>query len=175
MRARSIQHELGYVRWENFNNVIKKCITLTRGNPEHSFKPAMSLISLPKGAFRSIKDFELNDADIDLIKKMSGYSKPTGTYKIRIENIIVSLLKKYYAAKEIDVITQFWLGQYRYDCKINNVLVEYDEDHHLNESQRIIDRLKNELATQNNYAMVRVQIEEDIVDAILKINAVLEA
>ncbi len=60
--ARDLQDPLGYYRWENFMAVIKRAIEAcqtTGYDPNDHFRGATKMISLGKGAERSIEDFML--------------------------------------------------------------------------------------------------------------------
>lgn len=171
MYARKLQRELGYVKWENFHKVINRSISLVNGNDAHLFKKTSVLCKMPNRAVKKLIDYELNDSDIDLLKKMCGSHKPTASYKLRSETIIISLLIKYYASKDVLVSFQYRLGDYIFDCAVGGeVLFEFDEAHHLNSRVIRNDLLKQEYAIRNGYKVVRATIQDDIVDVIVKIN-----
>src|SRR3990167_4061442 len=60
--SRDLQEPLGYLRWENFMTAIKRAIEsceVTGYNPNDHFRGVTKMISLGKGAERSIDDFML--------------------------------------------------------------------------------------------------------------------
>lgn len=60
--ARDLQIQLGYKRWENFIEVIKKTIQACENAEvpkENHFRKVTKMISLAKGAKREIEDYML--------------------------------------------------------------------------------------------------------------------
>lgn len=60
--ARDIMEPLGYSRWENFLNVIKKAMEScfnSKFNPEDHFRDVTKMVKLGSGSTRSVQDFML--------------------------------------------------------------------------------------------------------------------
>ncbi len=60
--ARELQPLLGYSRWENFELVIKKAITVCEnagGNVDDHFRGVTKMVSIGSGAARPVKDYIL--------------------------------------------------------------------------------------------------------------------
>nr|DAG38707.1 MAG TPA: DNA-damage-inducible protein D [Caudoviricetes sp.] len=60
--ARDIMEPLGYSRWENFLNVIKKAMEScfnSKINPEDHFRDVTKMVKLGSGSTRSVQDFML--------------------------------------------------------------------------------------------------------------------
>lgn len=69
---------------------------------------------------------------------------------------------------------QFRLDDFKYDALINdNLLLEFDEQHHCRKKQQKIDLEKTKVAKKCGYRILRVGIQDDIIDIILKMEKIL--
>jgi hypothetical protein len=174
MRARSLQKELGYQDWRNLHDVIKKAIEYSRCDPSIIIKKRKSKAKIGSGAYRDVVDYELNANGVDLIKKFSSASKPIAGYRYRSETSVVHMIAKYYSSRGVFCSFQFRLDKFIYDCKIgSSILFEFDESHHDNKTQIIIDNEKTIAAVRNGYKIFRAKVEDDIIDIIISLNSIL--
>lgn len=171
--ARNLQKKLGYKKWDNFHNVINKAIQISKHNKDVYINQIKSPSKIGSNAVRYIIDYTINNNGVDLLKRMTGASKPTSNYSIRNETFYISLLKKYYECKKFKFDFQFRVDKYLFDCKIGDVLFEFDEPHHSNTKQSAIDNLKDICAKENGYKIVRANCNDDIIDIIIRINHII--
>lgn len=168
-KARELQAELGYTEWRNFNNVVRKAIAVINSTGhEGRILGVTRSVKIGNGAIRKIADYDINDAARDLIKKIASNKKLHAWYTVSCETTILNLLKKYCVHKGIEYEHQFQLGEYFYDFKAGNTLIEYDEPHHHSDSkQRAIDLQKDLYAKSRGYNVMRFGLDDDIVDIII--------
>ena len=167
--ARLLKEEIGYAKWENFCCIIKKAIQIC----PKEVKQVTIKAKIGSGAKRDIVDYNLTDRGVELIKKLSNKATPLDYFKINEEGYIVALLDKYFKTKNINIIHQFRIHKYIYDCKISNVLLEIDGHYHLSAKQKIVDKKKDKIAIENGYNIVRITYNNDIIDIILKIENII--
>ncbi len=174
-RARNLQKTLGFSKWSNFKNNIEKCIQISKYDSRYSFKKTLTSVKIGYGAIRNVLDFELNELDVELLHRVCSSQKPITNFAIKNELYIINQIKKFYNARGIDVIHQYKLDKYVYDCKIGeNILFEYDEHYHDTTKQREIDKIKSEAAIALGYNVVRANIGNDMVDILIKIEMELD-
>ena len=167
VRARDICESMGYKTWRNFNNLIEKAIQLINSGTERGIiLKTDTIVKTGYGANRKIVDYELDDDAVNVLKCISSY-KLNKAIRLRNESVMLTLLKKYCYLKGISFDFQFNLDKYKYDCCINNnILIEFDEQQHAVNRQKIIDEKKNEVAKLFGYHVMRFDISNDIVDII---------
>lgn len=167
--ARDIQHLLGYAEWRNFQNLIfrAKNIILHK-HSKGIIRKTKREVEIGSGAKRKIIDFEFDKHAFLVIKELSNSYKLNNYFSIRNETIVLQLVEKYCKGKNIEFCFQYKIGSYCYDCVINkNILIEFDEPHHLKKRQKQIDLIKDEFAINNEYKILRVDLEMDIIDIVL--------
>jgi hypothetical protein len=166
-KARKIYKKIGYVKWENFDNLIGRAKNLiANAIKTGEIEDTHLIVDLGCGAKRKIKDYLLDDDALNLLSELSCSHKLNKVFSIRNEIAIISLLKKYCAIKKIPFKFQYKLGSYIYDCRINNFLLEFDEPHHKGSRQKTIDWNKDIVAKKNNYKIIRIELKDDIMDII---------
>ncbi len=169
--ARNIYKKMGYIRWENFNNLIIKAIQLINNGVENGvINKTYKVITIGSNARRNIIDYELDMDAIKLLERISSHklNKPIA---LRNETVILTMIEKYCTLKNMPFIFQFKIDNFVYDCCINNnILIEFDEPHHKNTSrQKLIDSNKNLVAQYNCFQLIRFDISHDIIDIIIKL------
>lgn len=164
--ARDAYLQLGYARWENFNNLVKRAQNLiNNGEYKGEITQTVKNVNTGKGAVRPLIDYLFDEYAFALIEKLANSYKINSYYSIRNETTILSLLKKYCAYKGIDFEFQYRTGGYVFDCLIeSSCLIEFDEPHHKRSRQSRKDILKDEYALKNGYKLFRFNIEHDIID-----------
>lgn len=170
--AREIYKGMGYIRWENFNNLIEKAIQLINNGVEIGFINRVSkFVTIGSGAKRSVIDYELDLEAINLLERISSH-KLNKSIRIRNETIILTMIKKYCDLKGIPFSFQFRINKFIYDCCINNnILLEFDEHHHDRDGrQKLVDINKNSIAQSNNYKLIRFNVSHDIIDIIVELD-----
>lgn len=172
--CRNLYKKLGFATWENFNFNVEKAIQLINsGSYSGTIKKTSKTVSIGSGAKREIIDYLIDDDALNLIKQLS-YNKIVGKPAVRNEIAILTLLKKYCDGKQIDFQMQYKLNNFKYDALINNnLLLEFDEQHHCRKKQQIIDLEKTNLAIEHGFYILRVGIKDDIIDIILKMEQIL--
>jgi len=172
--GREIYKELGYIKWSNFYNLIKKAQQIINNCLDRGIiVPTFKNINIGSGATRKVIDFDLDDNAIKVLKDIS-CNKLKKSPKARSETMFLSLVEKYCKIKNIKFDFQFRLDGYVFDCCVNNnILIEFDEPHHCEKRQTIKDRAKDTSSEKNNYKIIRVEICDDIIDIICKIEDAL--
>lgn len=168
--GRELQVVLEYKEWRNFKNVIEKASQLiSSGLSSGRVVETSKFIELPFGAIREIIDYKLDKDAVKLVNSLA-YNKLKKAPTSRNETMILSMVEKYCIAKGIEFEFQYPLEEYRFDCLIGNkLLIEFDEQHHINKNQRLIDKRKDKMAKKQGYDIIRFNILHDIVDIILVI------
>jgi len=168
--ARDLQKDLGYVEWRNFEGVIKRAIQIIKNTQSiEQIQRTTRKVIIGSGAFREVVDYKIDKNGFILIKKLTSSQKLNNSFEIRNETIFLQLIQKYCLKSDIKFEYQFSFLNYRFDCKVgDNLLIEFDEPHHLtNTKQKIIDVNKDKVANENNFKIFRINIEMDIIDVIL--------
>jgi hypothetical protein len=168
--ARDVQKEFGYIEWRNFEGVIKRAIQIIINTQSNGvIQKTTKKIIIGSGALREIVDYKIDKNGLLLIKKLTSSQKLNNIFEIRNETIFLQLIQKYCIKTDIKFEYQFTFLNYRYDCKIgNNLLIEFDEPHHLiNTKQKVIDINKSQVAIENKFKIFRINLEMDIIDVIL--------
>lgn len=167
--ARDIQHLLGYSEWRNFKNLIfrAKNIIIHKHSKGVIMKTKRE-VEIGSGAKREIIDFEIDKNALLIVEELSNSYKLNNYFSIRNETIVLQLVEKYCKGKNIRFSFQYKIGDYFFDCMINDdILIEFDEPHHSSNRQKNIDLNKDQFALSNNYRVLRVDLEMDIIDIIL--------
>lgn len=168
--AREIYKKLEYSRWEKFERLIQRSSHLVKNNlKEGYFKKTKIEVFIGSGAKRRIVDYLLDEKAFNLVCEMAQSYKLNKSHLLRNETLVLSQLKKYCDLKKIKFEFQYQLGQYFFDCKIGNILIEFDEPHHKEKKVLINDKKKNKIAKENNYKLLRFTLQDDIIDIIYKI------
>jgi len=175
--ARDLQDLLGYARWENFQGVVLRAEQLARnGVAEGRIARSCRTVSIGSGALRQLVDYRLDRNAVELLSVLATSFKLNGYFLARNEAVILGLLAKWADRRELAVQPQFRLEDSVFDLMIgNSILVEFDEPHHESSRQRRIDDTKRSVAQCAGYAVVRLGLSCDVVDAILAIEPLLEA
>lgn len=165
--ARQLYKSLGYLRWENFNNLIIKAMQLIRNGLCHgSIIETRKRIEIGSGACREVVDYQLDEKAIELINNMA-YNKCKKSTMYRNETMMLSTLMRYCSLRKISFEEQFSLGKYKFDCRVNRkILIEYDEPHHRKTGQNTTDVKKDEIAHLNGYTLFRYDTTADIINMI---------
>jgi hypothetical protein len=168
--ARDLQGILDYKKWSNFKNVIEKSKqVINNGFAYGKIDSCKRSVSIGSGAIRGIVDYRLDINATGLIRRLS-YNKLKKLEFVRNETIIFSLVEKYCKAKNIEFVFQYELDKFRYDCLVGNkMLIEFDEQHHLEGRQLANDEKKNHIAKKHGFTIYRFNIYHDIVDMIIAI------
>lgn len=170
--ARDIKGRFGYKEWRNFDGVIKRAIHLINFTCcDGVIKKTRRNVTIGSGAIREINDYLLDHDGLELIKKLSSSQKLNNIFSIRNESVVLQLIEKYCREKAIFFSFQYFLEEYRFDCIVGeNILIEFDEPHHIwNTKQKIIDAKKEKIALLNGCKIFRIDLNMDIVDIILYI------
>ena len=174
--ARKIQKELKYSKWENFNGLIKRTINLINsGIRLGKITESFIEVKTGKGAIRKVKDYILDEDALIIIKELSLSYKTANFFTVRNETLILSLVEKYFKAKNVEFVFQKRINPFVFDAFIGNkVLIEFDELHHQNSNrQKITDSKKNRISSDNGFKVIRLTLDMDIIDCIIKINSEL--
>src|SRR5690606_35585159 len=164
--ARKLKDELNYTEWRNFEGVIKRAKNLITN--QHTYgeiiKTTVS-IKIGSGANRNVIDYKLDKIAEKLIIELASSYKLNKFFKIRNETVVIQLIEKYCLENKLDFKFQFNLENYKFDCKVDDlILIEIDEPHHNNKRQREIDYKKDSIAKQNGFSLLRVNLDMDIID-----------
>jgi very-short-patch-repair endonuclease len=169
--ARGLYKKLGYDRWENFNNLVKRAANLICNGVERG---VITKIKFPAniggGATRYLTDYEFDANALDLIKRLANGFKINNCFSTTNETTLLQLLKKYCDYRGIKFTFQYQLGPFIYDCLIGDSLfIEFDEPHHNKKRQSVLDRQKTVYAEGFHYRIIRFDLNQDIVDMIIAI------
>lgn len=165
MNARELCNQLGYSEFRHFHPVIERCMNIINNGLEKGvITPSTKEVKIGSGAMRILKDYHLDYDAENLVRRMATGFKTNGSYPIRNETALFSLLKKFCVLNNIDHEFQFNLKDFVYDFRFENVLIEFDENHHLTKRQKIIDEIKNTTALDNGYEIIRFDFSNDIID-----------
>ena len=99
-------------------------------------------VSIGSGAKRKIVDYLLDKKAFNLICEMAESYKLNKSHLLRNETLVLSQLKKYCDLKKIKFEFQYQLEQYFFDCKVKNILIEFDEPHHKEKAVLVNDKKK---------------------------------
>lgn len=172
--ARDLMPRLGYKRWSNFAGVVERAIGIIKHKHlKGDIVKTNIVIVVGQGAKREIADYLLDQNGMSLLCELCSSYKLNNFYSIRNETVVLQLVEKYCQHKNVDFQHQYRLGKFRFDCKVgNNILIEFDEPHHQhNPRQKEIDAEKNVVAKNEGFSMYRVNVEMDIVDIIIYLEA----
>lgn len=166
--ARKLQHQVKYARWERFNSLIKRAKNLIANGVAHGeIKEIMVPARLGSGAIRLILDYELDDAAASLARQLALSYKLGSSFCIRNETVILELLRKYCTHKGYSFDFQFPLGGKIYDFRCGKKLIEFDEPHHDSRRHALNDLIKNEIAAQGGFSILRFTLSHDIIDILI--------
>ena len=168
--ARKIFKKLGYSRWQKFERLIQRSLNLIKNSlKEGCIKKTKIEVFIGSGAKRKIIDYLLDEKAFNLVCEMAQSYKLNKSHLLRNETLILSQLKKYCDFKKIKFEFQYQLGEYFFDCKIGNILIEFDEPHHEEKKVLINDKKKNKIAKESHYKLLRFTLKDDIIDIIYKV------
>src|SRR5690606_2785037 len=166
-KARLLYLELGYSEFRNFDHLICRCINLINNGLEKGIiTPSYVEIKIGSGATRVIKDYDIDEGAERLLRHMASRFKAESSYPIRNETALFGLLKKFCQLNGIDHEYQFNLDGFLYDFRYEKTLIEFDENHHKNRKQQGVDDIKNKIALDNGYEILRFNFDNDIIDII---------
>lgn len=173
--ARKVYKKLGYSRWQKFERLIQRSLNLIKNNlKEGCIKKTKVEAFIGSGAKRNIVDYLLDEKAFNLVCEMAKSYKLNKSHLLRNETLILSQLKKYCNLEKIKFEFQYQLGQYFFDCKVGNILIEFDEPHHEEKEVLINDTKKNEIAKENHFKLLRFTLKNDIIDIIHEISVSLK-
>lgn len=174
--ARDVQEMLGYAKWENFEGVVCRAVQLaSNGVAKGIFTRCSRQIAIGSGAVRSVADYRLDRDALELFGLLTTSFKLNGFFLARNETVLLGLLKKWVAGRGLSSSYQFRLERYVFDLMIaDRVLIEFDEPHHLSSRQLRVDQEKDSAAKRGGFEVVRLNLSHDVVDAILKIESILD-
>jgi very-short-patch-repair endonuclease len=165
MKARELCKELEYSEFRHFDPVILRCLNLiNNGLDKGVITPCTKEAEIGSGAIRIVKDYDLDNDAERLVRKMAVGFKMNGSYPIRNETALFSLLKKFCLLNSIEHEFQFKLGEFIYDFRYEKTLIEFDESHHATARQTKVDKAKNQVAVDNGYEILRFGFQHDIID-----------
>jgi len=173
MTARSLQKELDYKEWRNFEGVIKRALNfINNGFNSGRIIKTLKTVKIGSKSERKIIDYYLDSESEILIRELCSNFKINKSFHIRNEITTLSLIKKYYDNKGVDFVFQKRFSDFVYDAFIGEkILFEYNEPHHSISSKQIkIDKNKKELAVKLGYNLITVTLEMDIIDCLILIN-----
>lgn len=175
--ARDLQTPLGYTKWENFEGVVRRARQLAKnGLGVGRFDEAARIVAIGSGASRAVIDFRLDRSAVNLLGILATSFKLNGLYLGRNESAVLGLVAKWAGARGHRVVAQFEVNAFRFDLLIGNrVLVEFDEPHHRQSRQARIDVAKDRAARSDGFVVVRLDLDTDVVDAILLVEELLSA
>jgi len=169
--AREIYKKLNYSSWQKFERLIQRSLNLIKNNLKEGYiKKTKMEVVIGSGAKRRIIDYLLDEKAFNLICEMAKSYKLNKSHLLRNETLILSHLEKYCDLEKIKFEFQYRLGQYFFDCKVGNILIEFDEPHHEEKIVLINDKKKNKIARENHYKLLRFTLKNDIIDIIHKIS-----
>ena len=175
--ARNLCALIGYAQWRNFDRLIQRAQQLiSSGESTAKIEPTTLARGIGSNAIRHIDDYTLDDAAVALLGQLSAGSKLHRRQGLlRNETIMLGLLSKYFIAHGAVFSFQETHGRFVFDAVIDGrVVVEFDEPHHQHDPKQLAqDALKDEWASSNDYTMVRLTLDMDIIDMILAVDAVL--
>ncbi len=173
--AREIYKKLRYSRWEKFERLIRRSLNLIKNNLKEGYiRKTQIEVFIGSGAKRKITDYLLDEKAFNLVCEMVNSYKLNKSHLLRNETLVLSQLKKYCNLKKIKFEFQYQLGPYFFDCRVGNILIEFDELHHEEKEVSVNDKKKNEIAKKNKYHLLRFTLEDDIIDIIYKISVNLK-
>lgn len=174
--ARDLMPHLGYKKWSNFSGVIKRAISIIKHkHHKGEIVETRVVVGIGSGARRGIIDYLLDADGVSLLNELCSSFKLNNYYSIRNETVVLQLVEKYCQKKDVDFQYQYRIGEFIFDCKVgNNILIEFDEPHHqINTRQKEIDDEKNIAAKAEGFSLKRVDLEMDIIDIIVYLEAQL--
>lgn len=80
----------------------------------------------------------------------------------RYEDMVYYLLKQVFPDRVIQ--RQYRIEAYRYDFRVDDVLIEYDEEHHHSARQKVVDSTKESLAQRHGFRLVRVIKSQELIE-----------
>jgi very-short-patch-repair endonuclease len=173
--AREIYKRVGYRDWRNFNSLVRRAQQLiSNGGRSGSIVQTTTPVVIGSGATRHVVDYELDEEAASLLEYLASSFKLTSTPEMRNECAILRLLAKYYLGKGVSFVFQKRVGSFVYDALVGDqVAVEFDEPHHVTARSVRSDAKKDVFAAQQGWAIFRMGLSGDVVDAILAIDQML--
>jgi hypothetical protein len=174
--ARELYKNSGYARWENFENLVKRAENLIKngvkkGIIEHSKKG----IKLGGDAIRQVKDYTLDNMAYNLINELSCSYKLNNCYIFRNETSCLLMVKKFFENKKIPCCFQKRIGCFVFDMMIDNrIAIEFNEPHHEQHRQFVLDRNKISYCNLNNIQIRSYDLSNDAIDIILDVQEILD-
>ena len=173
--ARELMSCLGYKKWSNFEGVVKRAAGIIKhkqfeGNIIETYRTVIS----GHGARRDITDYLVDEDARSVLQELCSSYKLNNFFSIRNETVVLQLVEKYCRKKGVDFQYQFHFKNFIFDGKIgDHILIEFDEPHHQYTRQKEIDIRKDVVADANGFSVYRVDLEMDIVDIIIYLEAEL--
>ncbi len=174
--ARDIYESLGYAKWENFNTLIKRCKQLIEhGQRVGHIEDATRVIEIGSGAIRRVIDYKLDAKAHQLVISMASAFKLLGHYPTRNETSILSFISRWCSLKKISFVPQAkYIDGHIYDALVGDlVAIEFDEPHHLGNTQSSRDEKKDRESKDAGISVLRINIESNVVDAIVDLESML--
>lgn len=172
--ARDLMCHLGYKKWSNFSGVIRRAIGIIKHKHiRGEIVETSVVVRTGYNARREIVDYLIDADGVSLLNELCSSFKLNNFYLIRNETVVLQLVEKYCQKKDVDFQYQYRIGKFVFDCKVgNNILLEFDEPHHqINTRQKEIDDEKNIVAKAEGFSLKRVDLETDIIDIIVYLEA----
>ena len=172
--ARDLMPHLGYKQWRNFSGVIKRAISIIKHKHiKGKIVKTRVAVGIGSGAKREVIDYLLDEDGLSLLSELCSSFKLNNFYSIRNETVVLQLVEKYCRKKDVDFQHQYRIGKFLFDCKVGNkILIEFDEPHHqISTRQKEIDNEKNIVAKAEGFSLHRVDVEMDIIDIIIYLEA----
>jgi hypothetical protein len=174
--ARDLMPYFGYKQWRNFSGVIKRAMGIIKHRHlKGEIVKTHIAVGIGSGAKREVIDYLIDEDGLFLLSELCSSFKLNNFYSIRNETVVLQLVEKYCQKKDVDFQYQYRIGKFLFDCRVGNkILIEFDEPHHqINIRQMEIDNEKNMVAKTEGLSVYRVDVEMDIVDIIIYLEAQL--
>lgn len=173
--ARDLQEPLGYSKWENFEGVIRRAIQLIANGAATGFLTKCQRdVAIGSRAIRKVIDYRCDSSAVELLGLLTTSFKLNGYFLARNESVVLGLLAKWASGKGITARPQFQLNGFKFDLMLDDkVLIEFDEPHHASSRQKAVDVAKATAAQQAGYELLRLDLNTDVVDAILAVELLI--
>ena len=163
---------LGYANWSVMSPTYAEVYSsLCLDNPSQiDMVSSFEMAQIGSGAQRKIEDWKLSRNALNRVLNRVASHKPEAIRELRrqngrfrIEAEIGAILMDFCDGAKLSIVHQKRLDNYIFDFCINEILlIEVDELHHkYNQNQVNKDALKNQIAAENDYKLLRIEVPLD--------------